>query len=255
MSQVTSARRWRVDYGEPLLLGEMNPSVLSRAMPLTWLSRRSNSLFLFFPSSHTAHGTDHESQGATACPTPAPFTSFLTSTFVHRFDSLRCAHIGSICWLFVRLFMLRHDLFVLRHDLFVSRLELFFFVRCHGVEPMALGPQSLSCFLALFSLPSPLSSPLSSLVAFSVGSFCVSGVIWSVPFEANATRSAHRWLLHRWLSVLFSFRSLPLSPPSLFNLALALSSSLSLLMLQFVQGSPTVASSPSIKLYHAAVSV
>ena len=111
MSQVTS-RRWRVDYGEPLLVGEISTSVLSCAMPLTWLSRRSNSLFLFFPSSHTAHGTDHESQGAIACPTPAPFTSFLTSTFVHRFDSLRCAHIGSICWLFVRLFMLRHDLFV-----------------------------------------------------------------------------------------------------------------------------------------------
>ena len=141
MSQVTSARRWRVDYGEPLLVGEISTSVLSCAMPLTWLSRRSNSLFLFFPSSHTAHGTDHESQGATACPTPAPFTSFLTSTFVHRFDSLRCAHIGSICWLFVQLFVLRHDLFVLRHDLFVSRLELFFCVRCHGVEPMALGPQ------------------------------------------------------------------------------------------------------------------
>ena len=105
------------------------------------------------------------------------------------------------------------------------------------------------------SLSPPLSSPLSSLVAFSVRYFCASGVIWSVLFGVNATRSAHRWLLHRWLSVLFSFRSLPLSPPSLFNLALALSSSLSLLMLQFVQGSPTVASSPSIKLSHAAVSV
>ena len=157
MSQVTSARRWRVDYGEPLLVGEISTSVLSCAMPLTWLSRRSNSLFLFFPSLHTAHGTDHESQGATACPTPAPFTSFLTSTFVHRFDSLRCAHIGSICWLFVRLFMLRHDLFVLRHDLFVSRLELFFFVRCHGVEPCR-GASLLLSFLVLFSLPSSLLS-------------------------------------------------------------------------------------------------
>ena len=117
------------------------------------------------------------------------------------------------------------------------------------------GAWSSAPFMLSSPFLSPLSSPLSSLVAFSVGSFCVSGVIWSVPFEANATRSAHRWLLHRWLSVLFSFRSLPLSPPSLFNLALALSSSLSLLMLQFVQGSPTVASSPSIKLSHAAVSV
>ena len=185
-----------MDYGEPLLLGEMNPSVLSRAMPLTWLSRRSNSLFLFFPSSHTAHGTNHESQGATACPTPAPFTSFLTSTFVHRFDSLRCAHIGSICWLFVQLFVLRHDLFVLRHDLFVSRLELFFCVRCHGVEPMALGPQPRSRFLALFSLPSSLLSSLLSrcfLVAF-----CVSGVIWSVPFGLNVTRSVVRKVGQNW---------------------------------------------------------
>jgi hypothetical protein len=104
------------------------------------------------------------------------------------------------------------------------------------------------------SLPSLLSL-LSSLVAFSVRSFRVSGVIWSIPFGVNMTRSAHRWLLHRWLSVLSSFRSLPLSPSSLFNPTLALSSSLSLLMLQFVQGSSTVASSPSIKLSHAAVSV
>ena len=162
MSQVTSARRWRVDYGEPLLVDEISTSVLSCAMPLTWLSRRLNSLFLFFTPLHTAHGTDHKSQGATACPTPVLSTSFLTFIFLHRFDSLRCAHIGSICWFFVRLFMLRHDLFVLRHDLFVSRLELFFFVRCHGVEPMALGPQPLSCFLALSSLsPSLLSSLLS----------------------------------------------------------------------------------------------
>lgn len=59
-------------------------------------------------------------------------------------------------------------------------------------------------------LPCPLSSLLSllsSLVAFSVRSFRVSGVIWSIPFGVNMTRSAHRWLIHRWLSVLSSFRS------------------------------------------------
>ena len=117
--------------GKPLLLGKINTSVLTYAMPLTWLFRRSNSLFLFFTPLHTVHGTDHESQGATACPTPALSTSFLTFAFVHRSDSLRCAHIGSICWLSVRLFVLRHDLFVLRHGLFVSR--------AHGVEPMAWG--------------------------------------------------------------------------------------------------------------------
>ena len=46
-------------YEEPLLLGETSTSVLSRAMPLTWLSRMSNSLFLFFTPLHTAawHGS------------------------------------------------------------------------------------------------------------------------------------------------------------------------------------------------------
>ena len=84
---------------------------------------------------------------------------------------------------------------------------------------MALGPQPRSCFLALFSLPSSLLSSLLSrcfLVAF-----CVSGVIWSVPFGLNVTRSAHRWRRHRWLLVLCSFRALfPPLPPLLVSLAL-----------------------------------
>jgi hypothetical protein len=33
---------------------------------------------------------------------------------------------------------------------------------------------------------------------------CMSGVIWSVALGVDATRSAHRWLLHRWLFPLYS---------------------------------------------------
>ena len=80
----------------------------------------------------------------------------------------------------------------------MSRLELFFFVRCH----LVLCPVHafLSPSRSLFSLP----SPLSPLVTSSVRSVCVSGVIGSVPFGLNVTRSAHRWRRHRWLLVLCS---------------------------------------------------
>ena len=77
------------------------------------------------------------------------------------------------------------------------------------------------------SLSPPLSSPLSSLVAFSVRSFCVSGVIGSVPFGLNGLGphtggfSADGSFLSSLCILLFIYHLITLRPDLAFNLLVA----------------------------------
>ena len=164
-------------YGEPLLLGEMSTSVLSRAMPLTWLSRRSNLLFLLFTPWHTAApmATIDKIARCHRLPTACALSELPYLCFC-RFDPLRCARIGWICSLFDTAFSTSSTAMPRK---FLSSAEsewfLFFFVRCHGVEPCRSASLLLS-FLVLFSL-------LSSLLCFQCSFFLCER--WTGPFPSG----------------------------------------------------------------------